>query len=258
MKNTFNQIKSNFLNQGVLPATFLKDNLKTYKEETANIDSNILSSNVKINFRDDRVIDKKSLELICAEYDRLLDVCTGSRSLSEGKTRAASGDLFESLVDFVIPSVSKTLILKKGEDDMLISKSGYNQESQRNNLHVDRHIFKVSNNQIARHAFIECKTYLDASYLTRTVFNFIEIKRSLNQTGQSINDVKFIIVAGQNAISDDTRKYYESFFQELTGNILEIFFINDVKQRVSSKPLYKERYGIDLLVLQNFISFILK
>ena len=240
--------------------SYEEPNITNTKYATNHSKNTILGSGVSDNFLDSSIKDPVFLKEICIEYEKLISEGAILGASSEGKARAASGNLFESFIDTIISKLNSTIISVKGSEDQLTSKAGYSLEEHRANLHVDRHLFTIedgTSNRI-RYAFIESKTYLDASYLTRTIFNFIEIKRALNQSGSYSNNLKFLIFCGQNAIADDTKRYYQAFFHEMTGNKLEIFFINDVKQRLSGKQVLTEKFNVDLIELQRFIEYILK
>lgn len=179
---------------------------------------------------------------------------SGARQISEGKARSAGGNLFEALVDYLLPKISCDFIISAGKDDYITAKSGGNNEYKRENLHVDRHIFNGSKEENNRFGFIECKTYLDASYLTRAILNFIEIDRAIKRTS-FFKQIKYTIFTGQICVAQDTYLYYEQLLKDVTGQGLKTFVINDVKTRNSSKPLCDSDYGIDILEIQKFINY---
>ena len=153
----------------------------------------------------------------------------------------ASGDLFEHLVDDLVSLISQ---LKSLKNDYL---TAYCLNESRDNVQVDRHIRTLEN--ILKLA-IECKAYLDASYCMRAVANFIEISRATD------NDVKFVIFCGQRSIAESTLRYYQALCKEATGRSFEVFVVNDIKKRDSKKPIYREKFSLDLKELDRFYEYI--
>ena len=183
----------------------------------------------------------KTATLVKRRYNERLKGFNEALAVSQGAVRAHSGRLFEDMVVDVSDSVGALAI--KGDDDMLHPVIG----DHTKNLQVDKHIFRNG----TRHTFVECKTYLDASFLTRAVLNFMEINTTLDNA-----DVEFGILAGQNAVADDTLDYYIALLKHYTGKTMRVWFVNDVKKRVSSKPIAEERFGLDMAEVQSFIDFL--
>ena len=215
------------------------------------VSKKILASDDLESWSDPRLTTPEHLKKIVVEYNRLLDIYSNAReSISEGKSRDEAGKLFEGVVDYMITNLDNGYRSIIGRNDFLTINAG---NTLRDNLQVDRHIVKNDNNQ-TRVAFVECKTYLDSPYLLRAVFNMWEITKALEQIGESTENVKFIVFAGQNAVSQQSTYYFQYIFKEMTGSNLDIFFINSVKSRSSSRPLYEFKYQLDLLELQRFLD----
>jgi len=153
----------------------------------------------------------------------------------------ASGDLFEHLVDDIVSLISQ---LKSLKNDYL---TAHCLNESRDNVQVDRHIRTLEN--ILKIA-VECKAYLDASYCMRAVANFIEISRA------SDSDVKFVLFCGQKSIAESTLRYYQALCKEATGRSFELFVVNDIKKRDSKKPIYREKFSLDLNELNRFYEYI--
>lgn len=183
----------------------------------------------------------KTATLVKRRYNERLKGFDKALAVSQGAVRAHSGRLFEDMVVDVADSVGALAI--KGDDDMLHPTIG----DHTKNLQVDKHIFRDGE----RHSFVECKTYLDASFLTRAVLNFMEINTTLDNA-----DVEFGILAGQNAVADETLDYYIALLKHYTGKTMRVWFVNDVKKRVSSKPIAEARFGLDPVEVQSFIDFL--
>jgi len=183
----------------------------------------------------------KTVTLVKRRYNERLKGFDKALAVSQGAVRAHSGRLFEDMVVDVADSVGALAI--KGDDDMLHPTIGDNTK----NLQVDKHIFRDGK----RHSFVECKTYLDASFLTRAVLNFMEINTTLENA-----DVEFGILAGQNAVADETLDYYIALLKHYTGKTMRVWFVNDVKKRTSANPIATARFGLDTDEVQSFIDFL--
>lgn len=176
----------------------------------------------------------------------------------EGAVRNATGKLYEGMVDEIISIRQNGFVSKVGADDFISTKYEHPTIgiiAEQNNLQVDRHIWK--NNE--RYAFVEAKTYLDKPYLERAVSDFLEIKRSLDMSGAETRHIKFIVFAGQNALSDDSLNVQRAkFWTESAINPedridMSIFFIAKNK-RVSNKPLYANKFDLDYDEITRFVN----
>mgnify|MGYP001321293800 CR=1 FL=1 len=168
-------------------------------------------------------------------------------NISPRKGAAASGEVFEQLVDDVVRKHPNLLSLKN--DYLTVECDGF----KMNNVQVDRHIrdYVIGGSGNIR-SVIECKTYLDACYCKRAVLDFIEIAES-----SEVDDtVDFVIVCGQLTIAKDTLAYYQAFCKKHTGRNFQLFVLNDEKKRNSKRPLYKEKFTLDSQELGRFNEYI--
>ena len=146
-----------------------------------------------------------------------------------GEERLISGEVFEHTLDELATTVGLTSV--KGDYDYI----NPDLDGLTMDLQVDRHIFDSEGN---RFAFVECKTYLDASMLKRAMFDLLEIATEVDDP-----TIRYGVFAGQNAVKDVTLNYYKAFFQKATGLPLEVFFVNEGK-RTSSKPFAIHRFPL--------------
>ena len=168
-------------------------------------------------------------------------------NISPRKGAAASGEVFEQLVDDVVRKHPNLLSLKN--DYLTVECDGF----KMNNVQVDRHIrdYVIGGSGNIR-SVIECKTYLDACYCKRAVLDFIEIAES-----SEVDDtVDFVIVCGQLTIAKDTLAYYQAFCKKHTGRNFQLFVLNGEKKRNSKRPLYKEKFTLDSQELGRFNEYI--
>ena len=74
------------------------------------------------------------------------------------------------------------------------------------------------------------------------------------------DNVKYAILAGQNACADDKLVYYRAFFKKQTGKELNVFFVNPQVKRNSNKPIYKaefrQDFKLDKTVYNEFIEWL--
>jgi len=164
------------------------------------------------------------------------------REVGARKAAAASGNLFEHLIDDIVKLYPNLVSLK---NDYLTS---YCLSEKRDNVQVDRHIRVRTNNELK--IAIEAKCYFDASHCVRAVANFNDIKRATN------SDIKFAVVCGQNAVKDSTLRYYQALCQDTTGKSFELFTVNEIKTRCPSKPIYTEKFELDLIELNRLYEYI--
>jgi hypothetical protein len=155
-----------------------------------------------------------------------------------------SGEVFEKFIDDFISHIPH---LKSIKNDYLTTEcGGYTMK----NVQVDRHIRAIVDNAIK--VVIEGKVYLDSCYCKRAVVDFIEIGDSV----EASDDLKFVILVGQLSISPNTLNYYREFCKKHTGRYFEVYVINEEKVRNSNKPLYKEKFKLDIQEVKNFYDFI--
>ena len=158
------------------------------------------------------------------------------------KGAAASGEVFEQLVNDVARQYTNLQSLKN--DYLTAECGGYKIK----NVQVDRHIRK---NGIIL-SVIECKVYFEFSYGKRAVTDFIDIAES-----PEVNDnVEFVIVAGQENIAENSLKYLQAKCKRYTGRNFKLFLLNEVKKRNPNRPLYREKFSLDLHELKRFNDYI--
>jgi hypothetical protein len=160
---------------------------------------------------------------------------------SGGQIRHHSGILVEDLVSFIWNVVvknypNKTLRIIHGKDEpiKLVNKKG--DVVGKLNESVDRHCF--INDKLV--AIIECKTYLDKSFMQRADSDFALIKTGLETKPTSM------IVSLENAVADSAFNYIMN-----VGNIDNVFFFSKVKRNsAKNKRIYKHKDRIlDVLIL---------
>ena len=165
---------------------------------------------------------------------------------SGGERRYIAGDLFESLTTDLVACTDRTIAQDKYVRSQTINGLSLG------NLQVDRHI---SHNG-AIESLCECKTYLDACYLKRAVFDFNQICLS-----PDVPDVKKLgILTGQICVSPVTRVFTLDLAHQLTGIDVEIFVVNTTKRRSGDKqlldPQYGDNFALDISELQRFIDWV--
>ena len=163
-------------------------------------------------------------------------------NISPRKGAAASGEVWEQLIDDVVRQYPNLLSLK---NDFLTSECGGHVIDD---VQVDRHIRK--NNEIK--AVIESKCYLDAPFCGRAVTDFMKIVES-----PEVNDnVDFVIICGQLTIAKKKYDYLQAFCKKYVGKNFKVFALNENKKRNSKRPLYKEKFPLDLQELGKFNDYI--
>lgn len=178
----------------------------------------------------------------------------------EGSARAASGKMYEKLVDTVVSQMEKQgLTVKKGDTDYVSTTMFHpdGEDIEQEKLQVDRHLYKNGK----REGFIECKTYLDKSNLSRAVSDCLEIHDAIKYSGEPTHHLKYAIFAGQNAVADKSRKFQEarfwmnSAFKEEHRREVEIFYIHDGK-RNQNNPIYKVKHPLVKSEIERFVKFL--
>ena len=168
-------------------------------------------------------------------------------NISPRKGAAASGEVFEQLIDDVVRKYPNKLSLKN--DYLTVECDGHVMK----NVQVDRHIrdYVIGGKGDIR-SVIESKCYLDACYCKRAVMDFIEIAESPEVS----DNVDFVVICGQLTIAKDTYAYYQAFCKKHTGRNFRLFVLNEDKKRNSKRPLYKEKFPLDLYELEKFNDYI--
>ena len=179
---------------------------------------------------------------IVEKYTARVDDLQRVHNISPRKGAAASGEVFEQLIDDVVRQYPNLLSLKN--DYLTVECDGH----VMSNVQVDRHIRKNGSIQ----SVIESKCYLDACYCKRAVLDFIEIAESPEVS----DNVDFVILCGQLTIAKDTYAYYQAFCKKHTGRNFKLFVLNEDKKRNSKRPLYKEKFPLDLQELGKFNDYI--
>ena len=191
-----------------------------------------------------------TFETIIEQYETEVDELPAAHAKSGGSARSASGLVYENLVE----STCDELELDAKKNDYYVTEEI--DGIQIDTLQVDWHIYKLG---LLRY-FVECKCYLDACYLMRAIINMIELHNSPDNNNR--DNVKYAILAGQNAIKDDTLVYYSAFFKKQTGKELKVFFVNPQVKRDSNKPIYKaefrQNFKLDSVVYNEFIDWLSK
>jgi hypothetical protein len=165
-------------------------------------------------------------------------------TLGDRKCAGETGEVFEKLIDDVVEYFPHLQSLKN--DYLTVECGGY----KMTNVQVDRHIRSTIDNTLK--SVIEGKTYLDSCYCKRAVVDFMEIAESSEIT----DNVDFVILTGQISISQDTLNYYQAFCKKHTGRNFKLFVVNEQKSRNSKKPLYKEKFKLDIPELEKFYDYI--
>lgn len=178
----------------------------------------------------------------------------------EGAARTAAGNLTESILETIIKGINEYFNLKIqskiGTQDYLQIKNFENKSHIIcKNIQVDRHLILDGK----RIAFIENKTYLDACYYDRALSDFKKIIISLSQSNIDISKIKFIVLTGQNAMSENKKNFLNYMFKLETESILKyknntgivnninlkIFYFLKNKKRNSKKPIYNNYFSLD-------------
>jgi len=186
---------------------------------------------------------KDVIESYNKEVDALPDIhCYGGG----GDARNASGLVYENLIKRTCDHLE--FVAKKNDYKKSMEVNGYYLD----NLQVDWHVYE--NNVMTK--AVESKCYLDACYLKRVVFDFIE----LEQSPEVPDNVEYAIFAGQNACGDKPFAYYPALFKKLTGKDLTIFIVNPQRKRNSKRAIYKAEhrkdFDLDMGIMNKFVEWI--
>lgn len=190
-----------------------------------------------------------NLNLIIDAYNKEVDnLPTLYKSHGGGKARNASGLIYENLTLRTCEALGLDARKNDYKRSMIVNNRCLK------NLQVDFHIYAHG----VLKKLIEDKTYLDACYLKRAVFDFIE----LDQSPDIPDNAEFAIFAGQNACGKDAFAYYPAFFKKITGKDLNIFFVNPYRKRNSKRPIYnadyRDDFKLDEVVYNKFIDWLQK
>ena len=119
-------------------------------------------------------------------------------------------------------------------------------------LQVDRHI--SFNGQIE--SVCECKTYLDFCYYKRAISDFHEVLLSPDIT----TDLKLAVFTGQRSLDDNSLAFSNAVSRKENGVTPELFVVNVVKQRSSSRQLLDPDCAADFQLdeseLRRFIDWV--
>ena len=163
-----------------------------------------------------------------------------------GERRGDAGLLFEKLATDLIACTDRTISEQKYVRSQVLNGLSLG------NLQVDRHI--AHNGTLE--SLLECKTYLDACYLKRAVFDFNQI--CLSPDAPSIK--KLGILTGQISLARKTRIFTLDLARQLTGIDVEIFVVNTGKRRTSTKqlgdPQFAANFQLNRAELQRFIDWV--
>ncbi|MCL2846989.1 MAG: hypothetical protein FWE38_04845 [Firmicutes bacterium] len=212
----------------------------------------------------------KVIESIVTAVQSKYDAChetlreIANKAKTGGEKRQATGDFVEQILQTIIDTIAKSipeanLVSKRGSQDSLSMTLNYKGgKIVLNKIQVDRHLW-ARNKRIA---FVENKTYLDACYLDRALADFKKIAMALEQEGTNPNSVKYIVFAGQDAVSESKVLAYEALFNEETKGLTieglkpHIFYFLQEKRR-SSKELSVTKFLIDVGSVERFSEFII-
>ena len=137
-------------------------------------------------------------------------------SIKGGAQRNLFKVLYENLVDDICYQKTNNTSFV-GDSDLIINKFGIKTQ-------VDRHIYKNSKDSVA--LFVECKAYLDACFLKRAISDFLQLSLS----DKVSDNTKYLILAGQSAIKDETKMNYENFAKVMYNIEVEILFVSDIRR----------------------------
>lgn len=183
----------------------------------------------------------------------------------QGKARDAAGKLTESILAEIFDAINliiskKDLTLRSivGSKDYLTCIINWNnKEGKSENLQVDRHVY-LNDKRIA---FIENKTYLDACYYDRALSDFEKIIFTLKDD-KDLGNIKFLVLSGQDAMSDKKRNFLESFFELKLQKLglpipkYDVFYFLDGK-RTSNKPIYNHCFDFNKAEIRRLILFLI-
>ena len=165
-----------------------------------------------------------------------------------GRRRAIAGTLFEQLVNDLVACTDRTIhsnrfINSRVVDGLSLPK-----------LQVDKHI---SNNDVIE-SVCECKTYLDFCYYKRAISDFNEVLLSPDTP----NNLRLAVFTGQRSLDDNSLAFANAVARQDIGIQPELFVVNVVKQRKSTRqlldPLCASDFDLDKDELQRFIDWVSK
>ncbi len=165
-----------------------------------------------------------------------------------GKRRSIAGNIFEQLVTDLVACTtrnihSKRFINSRTVDGLSLPK-----------LQVDKHI---SNNDVIE-SVCECKTYLDFCYYKRAISDFHEVLLSPDTP----NNLQLAVFTGQRSLDDNSLAFANAVARQDIGIQPELFVVNVVKQRTSTRqlldPSCASDFRLDKDELQRFIDWVSK
>lgn len=165
---------------------------------------------------------------------------------SGGKRRAIAGTIFEKLCSDLVACTDRTIhskrfIRSRSIEGLFLPK-----------LQVDRHI--SFNGQIE--SVCECKTYLDFCYYKRAISDFHEVLLSPDIT----TGLKLAVFTGQRSLDDNSLAFSNAVSRKENGVTPELFVVNVVKQRSSSRQLLDPDCAADFQLdeseLRRFIDWV--
>ena len=188
-----------------------------------------------------------TFETIIEQYETEVDELPKIHAQNGGgKARNKSGLIYENLTF----RTAKALGFDPKKNDYKKSKKTKSGK-QIKNLQVDWHCYKDGKLK----KMIECKTYLDSCYLKRLIDDALD----LHLSPEVPDDVEYAILAGQNACGIDAFEYNLEKFEEYTGKIIKVFFVNPQVKRNSKKPIYKaefrQNFELDKTVYNEYIEW---
>lgn len=176
-------------------------------------------------------------EIIEFYNSEIKDIKNKYTQIGQGATRDLMGNLYQNICKKIIHAVDKDLHVKKNDYLTLRSKS---KKYSLNKIQVDWHVYR--DNDLLM--IIECKTYLDASFLKRAIDDFETIRKIKKS-------VPSVIFSGQNAVGKNAWGFYNDEYD------FDSFFINTEKRR-SKNPVYKSCNPLDEEEIRRFAEYVRK
>jgi hypothetical protein len=177
-------------------------------------------------------LEKIKLEEICDKIEKFYDeqyqvqnkVFATIDNIG-GKIRKLRGDCVERIADIIFGEIAKISSRKvhcfQGIKDYIDVSCGSCSKKHQ----VDRHVYVDSKLCLV----VECKSYLDSCYYTRTCCDFSIFK-------QHDEKIKCYILSLEDSLNPDTKKFYDEFFKY---SVNDVYFLCDGK-RSSIKPIYNQ------------------
>jgi len=181
-------------------------------------------------FMNKLLLVEKIINKIESAYE---DIHSDYRKMSGGDQRSWSGNLVEDTVRELLSEFCSEYYFEifpsqliKGESDGLVlhNSGGFIK------VKLDWHLYIKDRLALV----IECKSYLDSSFLNRAVNSTSLIRRSVGY------NVPSIVVALEKALSDDALNFWLA-----EREVDDVFFLMD-GARKSSEPIYKPEYRKDV------------